>query len=162
ELEPAPIYEKLWQSEPAALIGLLKEARCRPVRQWAIRMIRRDPNNTLAGLPLEELLSLLAQEDEEVVSLAAEVIRHPPQLQNLTPDRWLAFLEAPNPAALDILCELIGVHLKADRVSLEQAVRLAASRPLPLARLGFSWLQTKRPETESDCRALLSLIEAEA
>jgi hypothetical protein len=162
ELEPAPIYEKLWQAAPAAIIGLLKEARCRPVRQWAIRMIRRDPTNLMAGLPLEDLLALLAHEDEEVVSLAADAIRHRSDLQNLSSERWLAFLESPNPAALDILCELIGMHLKADRVSLEQAIRLAASRPLPLARLGFSWLQTKRPETEADCRALLGLLEAEA
>jgi hypothetical protein len=31
-----------------------------------------------------------------------------------------------------------------------------------VARLGLTWLQTRRPETEADCRALLGLVEAEA
>ncbi len=162
ELQPAPIFEKLWQAEPATLIGLLKEARCRPVRQWAIRLIRRDPVHILAGMPVDELLALLAHEDAEVVSLAAEALRQRPDLQSLSPERWLAFLETPNSAALDILCELIGQYLKPDQVSLDQSVRLAASRPLPVARLGFTWLQSKQVETEADCRALLTLIEAEA
>jgi len=164
ELEPAPIYEKLWQAAPTALIGLLKESRCRPVRQWAVRMIRRDSEHILGCLSLEELLALLAHEDAEVVSLAAEALRHRPDLQTLSPDRWLEFLETPktpSEAALEILCELIGLNLKAEKVSLEQAVRLAASRPLSVARLGFTWLKTKRPETEADCRALLGLLEAE-
>jgi hypothetical protein len=162
ELEPAPIYAQLWQAQPAALIGLLKEARCRPVRQWAIHMIRRDPANILAGLPVDELLALLAHEDAEVVALAAETLRQSPNLESLSAERWLALLETPNPAALEILCELIGQYMKPDRVTLEQAVRLASSRPLPIARLGFTWLQSKRPETEADCQALLALLEAEA
>src|SRR5207302_10139229 len=35
ELTPAPIHEKLWLAAPRALLDLLRNARCRPVRQWA-------------------------------------------------------------------------------------------------------------------------------
>jgi hypothetical protein len=47
-------------------------------------------------------------------------------------------------------------------VTLEQAVRLAVSRPVPAARLGFRWLQAKGPFGASECRVLLGLVEAQA
>src|SRR5262249_50375483 len=52
--------------------------------------------------------------------------------------------------------------LRPERLTLEQVVGLAASRPLPLAHLGLSWLQTRKPQTEADCRLLLNLTEAQA
>lgn len=162
ELAPAPIYDSLWKTSPRFLIDLLKEARCRPVRQWAIRLIRRDHDAVLAALPLIELLDLLAHSDFEVVALAAEALRSAPGLDDLSLDRWLALLETPTPEALDILCELMARHLHPDKATLDQTVRLACRRPLPVARLGLKLLQSKRPTNEVDCRALLGLVEAEA
>src|SRR5205823_5000822 len=49
-----------------------------------------------------------------------------------------------------------------DAVTLAQAVRLAVSRPVPVARLGLNWLQMKQPATADECRVLLTLAEAEA
>lgn len=162
ELAPAPFQEALWQAAPGPMIGLLKEARCRPVRLWVIQMIRRHHLDALGRLTLEELLTLLGHEDPDVVALAVEALRGAPALSNVEVPRWLAFLETPNPQTLEILCELIATHLHPDRVSFDQAVRLAASRPLPVARLGFTWLKTKSIVGETECRALLGLAEAEA
>jgi hypothetical protein len=162
QLTPAPIFESLWKAAPRALIDLLKEARCRPVRQWVIRLIQRDHATVLAALPLVELLDLLAHPDVDVVTLAAEALRNAPGLDELSLDRWLALLETQTPEALDILCELMVKHLHPDRTSLDQAVRLACRRPLPVARLGLQLLQAKRPTSETDCRTLLGLVEAEA
>ncbi|HKB40651.1 MAG TPA: hypothetical protein VKD72_29770, partial [Gemmataceae bacterium] len=162
ELEPAPYLEPLWKESPRALLDLLKGARCRPVRQWAIFLLRRDQGETLKTLPLEELFALLAHEGAEVVELAADLLRHRPGLAELSVERWLELLETANPQALDILCELVAEKLHPERTTLEQAVQLARSRPLPVARLGFSWLRSRRPETEADCRALLGLVDAEA
>jgi hypothetical protein len=162
ELAPALMYDKLWQAAPRTLFDVLKEARCRPVRQWAIRLLRRDHASFLAGLPLEELLALLGHEDADVVALAAESLRGVRGLDTLGLDTWLRLLETPNPDALEILCELMTTHLRPDKVTLEQAVWLARRRPLPIARLGFAWLRAKTPANASDCRALLGLVEAEA
>lgn len=162
EVQPAPIYESLWLASPRAFFELLKEARCRPVRMWAIQFLRRDPAKVREAASLEEWLGLLLHEDTEVSSLAAEMLRGIPGLSELSLDRWLALLDTPSTAALEILCELIAAYVRPERVSLEQAVRLACSRPLPLARLGFSWLQSKRPQIAAECRALLALAEAEA
>ncbi len=162
ELSPAPIFERLWQAAPKVLLELLREARCRPVRQWVIRLIRRDHGAALASLPLVELLGLLAHEDAEVVALAAEALRGAAGLDTLSLDRWLSLLETPNAAALEILCDLMATHLRPEQATFEQAVRLASSRPLPIARLGFTWLRAKQPQSEADCQALLGLAEAQA
>jgi hypothetical protein len=162
ELAPAPMYEKLWQAAPRTLVDLMKEGRCRPVRQWAIRLVRRDHGPFLSGLPLAELLALLGHEDAEVVALGAEALRGATGLERVSLDQWLHLLETPNPAVLEILCQLMVTHLRPEQVTLEQAVALARRRSLPVARLGFTWLRAKVPATEADCRALLGLAEAEA
>src|SRR5262249_10355413 len=75
---------------------------------------------------------------------------------------WLTLLETPSPDALEILCELMLTHLRPERVTLEQAVWLARKRPLPIARLGFTILKSKKPASQADARAVLGLAEAEA
>jgi hypothetical protein len=162
ELAPAPIFEDAWKAAPDRLIELLKKARGRPVRQWVIRLIQRDHGAVLTRLPLVDLLELLTHEDSDVVALAAEALRQAPGLDALSLDRWLQLLETPQPAALDIICELMAKHLQPERLTLEQAVKLASSRPLPVARLGLRFLQGKAARTEEECRALLGLVEAEA
>ena len=162
ELRPAPIYESLWQASPRAAFDLLREARCRPVRQWAIRWIRRDPASVRDAVTLDDWLGLLFHDDAEVAALAAELLLDAPGLDRLSVERWLSLLETPNAMALEILCELIVAHVRPERVSLTDAVRLACSRPLPLARLGFSWLRVADSLRESECRTLLKLAGAEA
>jgi hypothetical protein len=162
ELAPAPIYEPLWRAAPRTLLELVMEAHSRPVRQWAVQMIRRDHAAVLRGLSHEELFGLLAHHDVAVASLAAEVLRDLPDLTVLGMDRLLRLVEEPSPETLDVVCELLADRLGAERVTLEQAARLAASRPLPAARLGFLWLRAKAPATAADCRALLVLAEARA
>lgn len=162
ELAPAPIYEPLWRAAPRTLLDLVMEARGRPVRQWAVHMIRRDHAGILQGLSHEELFGLLAHHDVAVASLAAEVLRDFPDLGVLGVDRLLRLVEDPSPETLDVVCELLAERLGPERVALDQAARLAASRPLPAARLGFLWLRAKAPASEADCRALLRLAEARA
>src|SRR4029077_13793248 len=119
-------------------LELLKKARCRPVRQWVIRTIQRDHGALLARLPLVDLLELLKHEDSDVVLLAAEALRQAPGLDALSLDRWLELLDTPTPLALHVICELMAKHLPPNRLTLEQAVKLASSRPLPVARLGLA------------------------
>ena len=42
ELTTAPAFESLWKQSPKPLIELLLTAECRPVRQWALQLLRRD------------------------------------------------------------------------------------------------------------------------
>jgi hypothetical protein len=162
ELAPAPIYEGLWKAAPRSYLELLREGQCRPVRQWAAFMIRRDHAALLQELSSNELFELLAHQDPTVASLAAEVLRSLPHLTVLGVDRLLGLVEEPRGETLEIVCDLLAQRLGAKNVSLAQAVRLARSRPLPAAQLGFTWLQTKTPANEEDCLSLLGLAEAQA
>jgi hypothetical protein len=162
ELAPAPMYEELWLAAPLSLLELLRHARCRPVRQWVIHLIRRDPAAVLKHLALDELLNLLTHADIEVVTLAGETLERAPGLDLVPLERWLALLDTPNLTALDIICALMVKHVRPEQVSIDAVVRLASSRPVPVARLGAGWLRAKSPQSEEDCRALLGLAEAQS
>ena len=75
--------------------------------------------------------------------------------------RWLDLLEKANPAALEVIVELMQRHVDTARLTLGEVVRLAASRPLPVARLGLECLRTRVPVDEAEDRLLLSLTEAQ-
>jgi hypothetical protein len=159
ELTAAPIYEPLWERGPRAIVDVLLAARCRPVRQWAIQMIRRhEPAG--ATIRLEELLGLLGYDDADVVALAAERLREAKGLGAIDAERWLELVETANPAALAVIVELMRVHVDERRLTFDQVVRLAASRPVPLARLGLEWLERTAPPDEAGCRTLLTLADA--
>ncbi|WP_165253535.1 hypothetical protein [Paludisphaera soli] len=162
ELEPAPMFARLWAAAPRAVVELLCRSTCRAVRGWAVRMARRDPASILSVFPLEERLGLLEVDDPEVVDLVGSLLRNDPALANLPVERWLSLLEAAAPAALGLLTELAGQHVPPELVGTDRAVRLAKLRPLPLARLGLQWLRARPPRDEVECRALLGLVEAES
>jgi hypothetical protein len=161
ELESAPIYEPLWLANPRALLDLVREGRCRPVRQWALHLIRRDHGAILRNLPPEELFAWLRHPDPLLVLAAVEVLRDFPDLASFGVDRLLHLVEEPNPETIESICELL-TRLSPDHITLAQAAWLTAQRPLPVARLGLSWLRTKAPTNAEDYQALLSLVDAEA
>ena len=160
ELAPAPIFEPLWGEATGAVVGLLARARCRTVVRWAIRRIEGDPARALASYPLEAWVDLLGHDDPEIAGLAAEILRGAEGLDAIGTDRWLALVESSSPAALDVVCELAARHVGPGDVTLEQAARLAGLRPLPVARLGLSWLWAKAPRAGEADPTLLGLIEA--
>jgi hypothetical protein len=162
ELEPSPIYEDLWRSAPRALFDLMVRAHCRPVRQWAVRMMRRDPDAIRVAVERDEILELLGHDDPEVVAIATEWLRGAENLATVSPDRWLAAAETASPAALETLAEIMARQIAPEQVTMADAARLAAVRPLPLARLGLSWLKAKTPGSDEERRSLFSLLEAEA
>jgi hypothetical protein len=162
ELGPAPAYAAHWQAASEALVDLLLRARCRPVRQWTIQMLRRHHPDALARLPVPRFIALLSHDDPELAALAAEALRQSQAAASLAPDEWLALLDRANPQTLDVLCDTLTARIDPARVGFSEALRLAASRPVTVARLGLTWLQTKQPATLDECRAVLGLAEAEA
>jgi hypothetical protein len=162
ELEPAPIYEDLWRSSPRALFELIVGARCRPVRQWAVRMLGRVPADARAAVSAEELIGLLGHGDPEIVSASLDWLRASPDLASVGPERWLAVAEAASPESVEMLAEIMSSQITPDRVSLGDVVRLAACRPLPLARLGLTWLKAKSPADDDERRCLFLLLEAQS
>jgi hypothetical protein len=161
KLAPAPIFEPLWNEAPGAVVGLLSSARSRTVRRWAIRRIEADPIAHRSTLPLEGWIGLLGHDDPEVVTLAAGLLDGIEGLRSKGVDFWLALAEATHPDALEAVCELIRRQVQADQVTLEQAVRLAGLRSLPVARLGLSWVERKSATSNEDLMRFFSLVDAE-
>lgn len=161
ELEPAPIYEEAWRAAPRSMFELLARARCRPVRQWALRMLRRSADVVRAAVGVEDIIGLLAHHDAEAVALALEWLRGAGDVSSLPPERWVAVLETANPGALEPLVEIVRERITPDPIPLEAVMRLAAARPLPLARLGLGWLRARGPVSDQERRGLLVLLEAE-
>ena len=123
-------------------------------------MVRRHAS-ARASIGLDDLLDLLAHEDPDVTALAVELFRELKNLETLGVERWLELLERANSAALDAVIEMMQRHLKGARLTLEQVVRLAAARPLPVARLGMEWLRSRVPKDDVESQLLLTLTEAQ-
>jgi hypothetical protein len=159
-LAPAPAFPELWRQKPSAILELLRGARCRPVRQWALFYLRQDPT-LLDRADVEVLLELLQSTEPEIVGLAARALENRPGLDSISPERWLRLLETAPPLSLDAVCSLVRARLQSARLTVEQLVGLACRRPLPVARLGFGWLQ-ERALGAGDWLALARLTDAEA
>lgn len=161
ELSPAPIFEAQWRVSAAPLIDLMQGARCRPVRQAAIQMQQRYHPRALVQLPLTQLLALVVHHDSELSHLAVEALRQSPELPLLRVNDWLRLIETANAQPLSVLSELMEQYLAPDTVTFEQNLRLACSRPVPVARLGLKWLQARVISSADDCQKLLELFDAQ-
>jgi hypothetical protein len=162
ELEPEPIYAPLWKADAKPLLELLNTARSRPVRQWAIQMLKREHPKALPALPLEQLIAWLSHPAAEMVALAAELLKTGPGLASVGVERLLQLLTNASPETLDMLCELVGAHLRPEEVTVTQAVELARQRPQSLASLGFRLLHAKQYPSKAVCEALLRIADTEA
>jgi hypothetical protein len=160
ELSPAPAFEGLWVQVPGRVLDLASAADCRPIRVWAVRMLEtREPLRE--ALSVESLFGLLGHADPAVVTFAAGALRTMPGVESVAIDRWLALLDSDDPQVLELVCGLMIERLGPERVSVADAVRLARSRPLSVARLGFEWLRAKPLATAEDEAAVRTLADAE-
>lgn len=157
-----PYFNKLWQRQPGAALNLLNSARCRTVRQWAMRWLEKESPATLDALPLEILLGWLSSPDADLAEFAANRLRTKPGLDAIPVERWISIIESASADALDVVCELVAKNVSGDKLSLFEAVRLAKMRATPVAKLGLGWLAGKVPTSTAQIEAALSVREAEA
>ncbi len=162
DLAFAPLHEKVWKDPAAApdLLALMRLARCRPVRRFALAMLQAHHQQSLDALPLDTLLVLLDSEDEVISALAADLLQRRTGLENLPLDTWLRLLRVRNVAVLEPLCALVEKHVTPSRLSLVQCVELACSPAAPVAQLGFSWTQGRMVKTAADLGVVLALSGA--
>jgi|SRR5579883_44188 len=161
-LQPDPMFRKLWLRSPEPIFDLLVHAKCRPVSVWAMQMMRRHFPERLARLTLEELLAWVISPNTVLNELALEALETRGGLESVTIEQWLTLTEEARPELLDRVCELVARSVKPEHVSFADAVKLAMQRPVPLARLGFTFLRGKKPETPEEITAVFGLRNAEA
>ncbi|HVL13701.1 MAG TPA: hypothetical protein VM529_14125, partial [Gemmata sp.] len=162
QLQPDPMFAKLWLRSPEPVFDLLVSARCQTVCVWAVKMLRKHFPNRLAEVGVEELLDWLAADSAVLNDLAVELLERAAGLERIPVETWLRLTEEAKPDLIDRVCDLIARVVKPEQVGFADAVRLAMQRPVPLARLGAAFLRGKRPTTGDEVRAIFGLREAQA
>ncbi|WP_166827127.1 hypothetical protein [Thalassoroseus pseudoceratinae] len=152
ELKPAPYFPDLWKSSDAfdVLWFLLQNARSRPIRVWAMELLREHHSDRFSDVPIDELLELFKHEEEEVQQFAAELFRKARGLEALPLETWLSLLELKNPLALSAVCETMIEHVRPERLALSDCLRLTMVEPTPVARLGLGYLRQRTFKTTED------------
>ncbi|MFO0825794.1 MAG: hypothetical protein U0792_22190 [Gemmataceae bacterium] len=163
QLQPEPMYSKLWLSQPRSrFFDLLVNAKCRPVCLWAAKMLRQHFPDRLLKVELEELLDWLISDNSVLNDLAIESLERAGGLEAVPVEKWLRIAETAKTELIDRICEMIVRAVKPAQVSFEAAVRLAMQRPVPLARLGMNFLEGKKPANAVEVQAIFGLREAQA
>ncbi len=147
QLTAAPRFEDLWKSS-------------RLVRVWAITLLKRHHSPAMQQIPVEQLMQLLDNDDEDVQQFGASLINSLAGIDSWPVSTWLRLLETRNLTALATICEVINQRVRPDRLNLEQCVALACARVTPVARLGLSWLRTRSISSDQDRATLANLAAA--
>jgi hypothetical protein len=161
-LQPSPYFPAAWTGVLEDVLQLIEGAQSHTVRQWAVLWARTQYADALKALPLSRLRILLRSKDEDVQTMAAELLQHAPGVASLSLEDWLSFLKIESPIALPIVCELVKKNVAPSRLSLAQCVALAKLRPAPVAELGFEWAKQKPLQKREDLEAVLKLTSAES
>jgi hypothetical protein len=161
DLTPAPRFVALWRSPEAAatLFSLVRRAGSRLVRLWAMELLRQEHAARLAEVPIDDLFALLEHDDEEVQQFAARLLEASPATSRLPIATWFRLLATQNALALEAICRAMQQHVAAERLSLDDCLRLACSAPAPVARMGLALLKARSIATEEDRRALAGVAD---
>ena len=160
ELTPEPIFSVAWDHVFDDVFGLLMHAQSRPVRSWALSLLRARYSAKLDGLGFVQVKSLVLSSSEEAQLLGVELFVRLPGLEQASLSDWLELLGAENLEVLAAVCERATTIVSGARLSLSQCVELALSPAAPLAALGLVWLKEKHITNEQELASCLRLCYA--
>lgn len=166
DLQAAPMFERHWalpESFPV-LLDILLRAQCRPVRVWAIQLLRRLHGAALPKIDAATLLRLIDHADTDVATFAAELLSDAQTVSSFPMTTWIALLATRNQTVVASVVEAFRKHVNFDRVTVAQAVDLAIRPAVPVAVLGLDLLRGKtiRPVTDHIELARLATAQASA
>jgi len=160
ELTPAPAFSDAWKKADSApmVLALAVRAQARLVRLWAMQLFQRD--HSTHAVSLDNILSLLEHEDADVQQFGSKLLESSGVLATLPISSWLKLLQTKNEEALQRVCDAFAKHVSADRLELAQCVELASVRPVPVARLGQKYLQTRNISSPIEREQICALANA--
>jgi hypothetical protein len=160
ELEPAPFQPAAWRGCYDGVLDLVRHARGRTVRAWAVRLLERDYAAELAAMPAREAARLLLAGNDEAEALGISRLRAAADAATLPVDVWLDLLRGENLDVLSSVCELAAEHLDPSRLSLDECVALARAPLAPVAELGLRWVREREVTTPGDLSRVVALRDA--
>jgi len=160
ELTPAPAFSDAWKKSDSApmVLALAVRAQARLVRLWAMQLFQRD--HITHAVSLNDILSLLEHEEEDVQQFGSKLLESSGVLATLPISSWLKLLQTKNEEALQRVCDAFAKHVSADRLELAQCVELACVRPVPVARLGQKYLQARTISSPAEREQICALANA--
>jgi hypothetical protein len=161
ELTPAPAFPDAWKKSESApmVLALAVRAGSRLVRLWAIQLFQRDHSSY--SVSLEQILGLLEHEEADVQQFGAKLLESSGVLATLPISAWFRLLQTKNQEALQLICDAFAKHVSASRLDLGQVVELACIRPVPVARLGQNYLQTRTISSPAERGQICALANAQ-
>jgi hypothetical protein len=164
DLTAAPKFPDTWRESPAAevLWKLLTSAQARLVRVWTMQMLREHHEEFLKALSPEKLIPLFDSSDEEIQQFAAKALENAPGIEKLSMATWMRLLSTRDAGAQAMICQIMAKYVTPERVEISQAVSMANALAAPVARLGMTFLKSKRIATADDRAALSELANARA
>jgi hypothetical protein len=162
ELSAAPMFERHWAAPASAptLLTIVLDANCRPVRVWAIQLLKRHHQAALASVDAELLVRLVDHADGDVAAFAAELLASAAVAGTLPVATWLKLLATRNGTVVSAVADAFRKHVNFDRVTLAQAVQIATSPATPVARLGLEILEHRQVRSDADRATLAELATA--
>jgi len=159
DLQASPMFERHWALPEAfpILLDILLRAQCRPVRVWAIQLLRRLHGEALPKIDAQTLLKLLDHTDADVAGFAAELLGNAQTVSSFPMTTWMDLLATRNPAVVATICEAFRKNVNFDRVTLAQGVDLAIRAAVPVATLGLEILGGRSIRSDADLHALAKL-----
>ena len=163
DLAAAPMFERHWAAANAfpVLIDVLLRSQCRPVRVWAIQLLRRLHAESLPKIEAQLLLRLIDHADADVAGFAAELLSNAATVSAFPMTTWMDLLATRNPTVVAAICQAFQKHVSFDRVSIAQAVELATRAAVPVATLGLEILGGKTIRSDADIHQLAGLSKAQ-
>jgi hypothetical protein len=116
---------------------------------------------SLPTIPLASLLRLIDHSDIDVAGFAAEILNNPRTVSSFPMSTWMGLLATRNSTVVATICQAFRKHVSFERVTLSQAIELAARLAVPVAGLGLDLLATKSVHSENDHRELAKLSLAQ-
>lgn len=162
ELEAAPMFERHWSAAGSmgTLVDLLVRARCRPVRVWAIQLLRRHHVAGLASIDADSLLRLLDSGDADVAGFGAELLQNAKTVGGFPVQTWMRLLETRNPSVVTTIVNAFRARVVFDRLTLAQAAELATRAAVPVATLGLEVLSARPVRSAADRTEVAGLASA--
>jgi hypothetical protein len=162
-ISAAPMFERHWADAQATgvLLDLLLRAQCRPVRVWAIQLLKRHHSASLARLDADRLLELVSHWDQDVAAFAAELLGNATTLAALPVPTWMRLLQTTNATVITPLVDAFRKHVDFNRLTLAQAIELTTRAAVPVARLGLEIVSSRPIKTDDDRAQLIRLAQAQ-
>ena len=137
EIQPAPAFPDAWT--PEAVFQVFLSARARPVRRWALALLKK--KGLLEKVGFDRVVEMLEHAEPEVHALGVELLGKAAGLESVPLELWTRLLESKNLDVLGAVCDVMAKVVDPSKVATDRLLAWALAPLGPVARLATGWLK---------------------